>query len=375
MKKASKRISLLFCGMIVGLFICVWPSMGITSEKQNAQKVIKWKMQSCWPPGLIFHQEDKRFVELVKNMSGGRLDIELFTNGALCGCFEVFETVKNGSIEIGSDWTLYWEGYNSAFMAFGSTPSFFTTQDYFNWYFQGGGKELINKLYDKFGLHFLPRACLGPETGLWSNTPYRTADDYKGQKIRISGKIQGAVLKDLGGIPVALAGSETYEALRRGTLDATEFSLPVADVTFGYHEISKYVSGPSWWQSACMINYTVNKKAWDELPDDLKEIVEQAAVANALYFTTFYEYKNIEAMKKIKDAGVEIVSMDAESIDKIQRLIRKYTKEEAAKNPDFAAVINSMERYAVEMIPVRDFSEPWSHGETPKWLYEEQKNK
>ena len=53
-------------------------------------------------------------------------------------------------------------------------------------------------------------------------------DDLKGLKIRFSG-LGGMVLNEIGASATLMAGGEIFAALEKGTLDATEYSMPAID--------------------------------------------------------------------------------------------------------------------------------------------------
>ena len=158
-----------------------------------------------------------------------------------------------------------------------------------------------------------------------------------------------------------------YEALRRGTIDGAECNTPVLDARLGLHEASKYVCGPSWWQTANNINFSVNLETWNSLPDDLKAIVEYASRATDMERSTAYEYENIKALEEI-EARVEFVSLDAESQDLISGLLHEAILEECEANPDFARLWDSMVTYMKDMIPDRAYQYPYDFGYTPAWL-------
>jgi TRAP-type mannitol/chloroaromatic compound transport system substrate-binding protein len=43
-----------------------------------------------------------------------------------------------------------------------------------------------------------------------------------------------------------LAAADIYQALERGVIDATEFSMPAMDIKLDLHQIAKFNYFPSW---------------------------------------------------------------------------------------------------------------------------------
>lgn len=337
---------------------------------QAPAEVIKWRAQTCWPPSMkVYHEGDRRFADNVREMSNGRLDITVFSPGEICGCGEVFDAVKAGVIEMGMSWGVYAEGYNTAFAALSSTAGFFSIFDTYNYRIHGGGNELAQELYGKFNIYPVgPYVCPVPESGIWTNKPIYTLEDYKGMKIRMGGKVQTATLEEIGGIPVTMTGAEIYEALRKGTIDGTEFQAPSLDVSMGFAEICKYCNGPSWWQSCGCTDLWINADAWNSLPDDLKAIVRGAAAETVLWEQTAIDMDSIAAMETALDLGVTWIRMDQESLDTIGEILLKNIEKECEANPDYARVWQSQVAYAKSMIPLREQQAPFGYGTNPKWL-------
>jgi len=132
-------------------------------------------------------------------------------------------------VEAGGDWPGYWAGKNSAFEFGGSFPMGLSPQDYINWYYDGGGKATYDYLYGKSGMVYFAH-CLAPqESGVRSSVPIKNLADFKGKKLRMSGKAQGHVLQMLGAAQTMTAGGEIYQALQLKTIDGAEFSSPAID--------------------------------------------------------------------------------------------------------------------------------------------------
>ncbi|MEL6652364.1 MAG: ABC transporter substrate-binding protein, partial [Bacteroidota bacterium] len=65
-------------------------------------KSIKWKMSTTWPAGFpVLGEGAVKFAEMVNQMSGGRLQIEVYGDRELVPAFELFDAVSVGAIEMG----------------------------------------------------------------------------------------------------------------------------------------------------------------------------------------------------------------------------------------------------------------------------------
>jgi TRAP-type mannitol/chloroaromatic compound transport system substrate-binding protein len=238
----------------------------------------------------------------------------------------------------------------------------FPATDYMIWVHQGGGYDLIQEAYGKFGIVCLPFGLHGSESGVRSNKPINSISDFKGLKIRIGGKIQGKVLKDLGGVQVMLAGAEVYEALQKGVIDAVEYNIPTVDLVMGLQEVTKYWVSPAWHAPAAIFGAMINKKVWDGLTPHQKEILKTAATANFLWSYTFFEFNNIGATKKFLDKGIKITRLSDADINKIQKIVNKHTLDSCKENPLFAKVAYSQYKFLKDYSQWRSIAQPFSHG-------------
>ena len=195
-------------------------AMGFLIVSSTPVMAKNWKFQSSWPGSILLNKPDKYFAHLIDVLAGDELNLKYFDGGSIVGSTEVFEAVANGVVEMATDWPSYWDGKNTAFSLLTSVPMGFTPADYMIWYWQGGGFELAQELYGKYGIVYFPHGLTSPESGQRSNKPIKTLADYKGVKMRQCGRVQANMLGDVGGSAIFMPGGEVYMALQRGTIDA-----------------------------------------------------------------------------------------------------------------------------------------------------------
>ncbi len=184
--------------------------------------------------------------------------------------------------------------------------------------------------------------------GGWFNKKIETVDDLKGLKMRIPG-LGGKVLAKAGGTPMLLAGGEVYTALERGTIDATEWVGPFHDQRLGLYRAAKYYYYPGWHEPGTVLEFIVNRKAWDELPEDLQKIVEIATHSiNQEIYNTF-EALNIEALREIKEKPqVKVLAFPPAVLKELKRLTVEALDEEAAKDPSFKRVYEAYKKFQAD---------------------------
>jgi tripartite ATP-independent transporter DctP family solute receptor len=104
-----------------------------------------------------------------------------------------------------------------------------------------------------------------------STKPIKTPDDLKGFKIRVPvSPLWTSMFKAFGAAPASINFSEVYSALQTKVVEGQENPLSLIKIAKLY-EVQKYCSLTNhMWDGFWML---ANKRAWDALPKDLREIV------------------------------------------------------------------------------------------------------
>jgi len=356
---------------VKGFCLFLFVSVLVVGLFSPAQAVQKWKYQSMFPPSLTLWRGDRYFSDLLNRLAAGDLEITYYPMGAIVTrSQEIFDAVAMGTLNMGTEWPSYSEGRNTAFAYVTSTPCWLTPGDYMVWFWQAGGFELCQELYGKFNLVFFPHSVTGPECGQRTNVPVKTGADYKGIKMRQCGRLQAKILADLGGAPVFMPGGEIYLALSRGTIDGAEYSVPEVDWSLGFQEITKYWVLPGWHQPGPVSGVMVNKKSYNKLPERIKFMFKEAAMATMLWSWTYFEYTSGTYTQKFLDAGVKISRLDDATIDKVHELAYKLIIADAEANPDVAKMAFSQAKYFKDFAIWRTIQSPFMFGRNPPKLDE-----
>ena len=308
--------------MVLTLFVfCafVFNAASVAAEQES----ITWKVQTPWPPSIWQHKSAEIWAEDVEKLSGGKLKIKLFSSGELVPAFEIYDSVRTGTLDAGHGWSGYNIGKFPAATFFAATPAFIDFKGYMTWVYAGGGKELWQEMYgDK--VKVLPAGMLYAEGGGWANHKITRLEDYKGLKYRTV-LIWGEILRDVGASVVTLPAADIVPSLQRGTLDAAEFSTPVTDLPLGFQDVADYWHGPGLHQISGFLELLINPKSWEKLPEDCKVAVEYAswsAVPRQLCPWLIADAKAIQEMQK---SDTEFVHFPKEMQQEVlERFAEKY---------------------------------------------------
>ena len=343
--ETMKKLVVIF--MCTALFIGM--NLGAWHAESFAAPTIKWKAQAGMPSkSWSFRYQFQTFADRVKAQSGGRLEIKIFPPGAIVGAYEIFDAVKRNAIQVG----MGVGGYNLKHIPEGGIEqglpgTFATTSDavnFLNYYKNGAVYEMLKAAYMEQGTYLLRSFGTSPLV-LISKKPINSVQEIKGLKIRGSGEVP-ALIKNLGAAPVTMAPAEVYMALQTGTIDGVIFPAYTIG-TLKLWDVAKGLLGPSFGQTAGDIY--VNLKTWNKLPDDLKWVVEEAA----LYANHFYQATIDQRIKKIlKEAetahGVKIVNLPPNEYDKIIQAAQPIMDKMAKKSDRSAKLITLMKEYMAE---------------------------
>ena len=311
MKSKKNFVKYLVC-MMLTLVILTF----VFSSSVFAKAEVNWRFGVPWARTLQ-NESMQLFCDLVKLYSDGKMEIKLYPDGQLGTHDEIFHSVQEGSTEIGIftayvnlvpggvlngiSWTV--QNYNQSAVAFNHTD--------------GIVFKLMSDIWDEVDLHLLFVGLEGGY-GIGNNVrPIKTPDDFKNLKMRVSASL-GSVktLQNMGegtGMTVStLPWADLYNALERGVVDGC-WSIWSSMVEERHYEVLKYYTALNWsWGT----NYVVvNKEAWDNLPQDLQEIVEKAAGIAELREYEVHRRADADFKKTISDGGCEIYYPTREELD------------------------------------------------------------
>jgi len=364
----KKRIFILgLSAIIITCFVFMAFNPAVAEDKK-----IKWRMGSTWTPTINLYWGEKAMIKYLGEITDGRFEIKWFPSGSLMKAFEYFDACSKGVVEAVGDWPNYWVGKDPAFDFLGSMPYGFTNMDYMVWYYQFGGEALYNEAYGKFGMKYFNVGVTTSESGFRTTEktgPIKTLADYKGKKLRTPARGTIEILKELGAAPVKMPGGEIYLAVERGTLDGAEFSAPGIDWGMGFAEITKYWSVPCWFQPASQVGVMVNLKAWNKLSKTDQALFKVACKAAAMESLTFHEADSGRAIEKFIAKGTEIVTLDDESLTKLDEMAGEYIVRVAKERGGlFCKILKSQMDYLDEYKDWRDMTGKFGYGFHPSYV-------
>ncbi len=300
----------------------------------KAQAPITWRMATSWPqnaPGVGTNAQ--RLADIITSMSAGRLEIQVFAAGELVPPLQVFDAVSAGTADMGHSAPYYSAEKDKAFHFFTGVPFGLTAVEHVAWLRNGGGQALWDQAYEPFGIMPFYAGSSGPQAGGWFRNEIKDVEGFKGLRIGIAG-LGGELMRRLGANVIAVPPEELAGALENGDLDAVEWIGPWSDMALGLHEHASYYYLPSFHEPGPALELTVNRKAFDGIPEDLQQIVRYAVSAVAQDTLAEFTYQNIEAYKLLREQNqVEIRSFPPELLQVLAREAEKVLADIADASP------------------------------------------
>ncbi len=354
------KLSLVAAVAVMTLVACGGDSSSQSTASGEAapQKVYNWKLVTSWPknfPGLGTGPEN--FAKLVNKMSGGRLNVKVYGAKEIVDPFEVFDAVSGDAAEMGHAASYYWKGKMAGAPIFTAIPFGMNAQETNAWIHHGGGLELWRELYKPFGVIPFAGGNTGVQAAGWFKREIKSVDDLKGLKMRIPG-LGGEVLQKLGGTPVALSGGELFTSLQSGAIDASEWVGPYNDLAFGLHKVAEHYYLSGWHEPGAMLEFIVNEKAFNALPDDLKAIVEVATRAVNQDMLDEYTARNNNAIEQLKTKhGVALKTLPADVMAALKAASQEVIAEQRAADPMVDKIMASYLKFQAQVTEYHNLSE------------------
>jgi len=296
-----RKYGKVICGVLLIAFFAF--SAAVVPSEAAKKPEYKWKLGIPWTRPAV-DDNLKLFCKLIEEYSDGRIEVKYYPDGQLGTHDETFHAVRRGDVTMGLfsayvnlipggmiNW-MPWstENWDAAKILYkhGEGIIWKATEVAYN---EVGCHQVLNIMYGSYGVGSKIR-------------PIKHPKDFDGLRFRVSASLASVkvfenIIKNAG-IHMSLETipwADLYNALSKGVVD-TIWSMWPSLIDERHGEVLKYYSNLNWtWDCN---NLVINKKIWDELPQDLKDAVHKAAM--------IAEEKQFEKQKSIEADYIEKVS-------------------------------------------------------------------
>ena len=324
----------------------------------HAQAAVRWRLASSFPKSLdtIFGSAEK-LSEAVKAMSGGKFEISVHPAGELMPAFGVVDALQADTIDMAQTAAYYFTGKDPIFAFSCAVPFGLTTLQMNAWKDHGNGRKLLDAFFEKYNFKTASAGNTTTQMGGWYRKEIKSVADLKGLKMRLGGGLFGEAMAKLGVVAQNMPAGDVYQALEKGTLDATEFVGPYDDEKLGFNKVAPYYYYPGWWEGGAELEFFINTKAYAALSPEFQAIVDAAAAVAARDMTAKYDAVNPIALKKLVGAKTQLKAFSKEIMDAGFKASMEVFAEHEAKSAEFKTIHQSMRSFQRDQLLWARYSE------------------
>jgi tripartite ATP-independent transporter DctP family solute receptor len=307
MFKPKRLLLLILLGLIV---------LGIACQSKS-EKTYLIKIGQGQTPGEPQIKAMELFKEIVEGKTAGKLRVEVYPNNQLGNQRDVTEGIQLGTIQMASI-SSPMAGFVPESNLF-ELPFLFENRDHFYAVLDSEIGEGLKPAFARRGFYLLGYFDVGVRHIMTVNQPIHSFNDMEGLKIRtMENPVHLDALRAFGANPIPMAYGELYTALEQGVIDGAEAA------NTNYYAKKFFEPAPYWAQVGWihLVEYViVSRYFFERLPDEYKQIIEDAAQTIITQERQWYSENDIEFLESLKDEGVQVTYPEREPFREASRKV------------------------------------------------------
>ena len=309
---SGKRIKQLIVIAVVAAAVIY----GALSSRNNEQ-TFAWPMATCSSGETVTNVFAQTFADYVRELSGGKMKIQVYTDSTLGTDLELMESMKDGDIPFIAASPSPQVSYIPQLCVF-DTPCVYTDIEEFRRNMRNEDlMDEFRQIYIDHGYRFLGITDQGFRVMTMSK-PYTDISSIAGQKIRVmENKYHIQFWKSVNANPTPMTFSEVYIGLQQGTIDAQENALPLIVTAKLYEQQKRLILTNAVPDPVTLI---ASGRFMDSLTEDQRAIIEEAARKAQEDANAISDQKAAEAVEYLREAGMEIVTPSDEDYEQMRQM-------------------------------------------------------
>jgi TRAP-type C4-dicarboxylate transport system substrate-binding protein len=310
---------------------------------QGAYKA-EYKMSTVVPPAFAWGKGGEIFANLVRERTGGRINIKQYPGASLVQGDQTRElaAARQGIIDVLCGAPINWSGTARELSVF-TLP--FLMPDHKAWDAVMGNTALMNEYFAmvrKAGAEPLAVGETGYRQISNSKRPILKPDDLKGIKVRVVGSpMYGDIMSGMGANPTFMSWADAQPALASGAVDAQENPLEVFLAAKIHTLGQKYVT--KWNYSNDILLYAIAAPVWSSWNAADQKIVREAAQEAAKQQVALVRKLFAADVQAVSALGVNVhVPTPAEMQEWQLATRRTYARWKAQINPGFITKVEEV---------------------------------
>lgn len=272
-----------------------------------------------------------KFAELVKEKTGGKIEIQVNAGGLLGDEKTVIEQLQFGGVDFArvslSPLAEFVPKLNVLQM-----PYLYTGPEHMWKVLEGEiGDDFLNS-FDGSNLVPLSWYDAGARNFYNSKRPIERLEDMKGMRIRVQeSELMIDMIESLGADPVPMAFGDVYSNLQTGKVDGAENNWPSYESTRHY-EVARYYTTDEHTRVPEL--QLVSQSTWNKLSPEYQTIIKDCAQESAVYERQLWQEREKVSEEKIRQAGCVITELSPEEKARFQEAVSPMYKKYCAEYVD-----------------------------------------
>lgn len=279
----------------------------LMATTSHASDEVTLQAASCFPQGSFFSKRFEALIETVNEKGAGKVNINYVGGAPAIGSqLTVVQKVSQGVYDLNSCTGSYYQNVlpeADAWKLLEKTPTEIR---------ENGGWEYMNSLHNAKNLEVIARHHFGTKFYLFLGEGQKIdKPDLTGKHLRTA-PIYVNFFKALGATTQDSNIQQVFTLMENGTVAG--YGWPVLGHQPGWETVTKYRVDPGFYDADLMILF--NKKSWDGLSDDVRSMIEEAALKLENDAIAGDEKLSEGVAAKQVEAGMEVIEFTGEDRDK-----------------------------------------------------------
>lgn len=276
----------------------------VTAQAQD----LSLKYSIAVPQNNIVSEGNQYLADKAKELSGGKINIQIFWSGSLGKQDEMLPMLKGGVVDLATLVTS--QVPETPLMAFMNTifPVFQNAEQLLgishHLYENSKGMQAELELIEARPLMLQHL----PSYHLLCKEPLKTVADFKGVRIRSYGAYLPLMWQSVGAIPVNVVNNEMYDGLSRGVIDCTFLPASIIESLKLYEVAKNFIDVP--FGKIEFAPTLVSNVQWNSWTEAQRAVLLEAAKQAEAFSLKNTEEKSEQALKSLLDKGVTLVKFE-----------------------------------------------------------------
>ncbi len=309
---------------IISIFIILLFLLLSVSCTQTDKKVLK--LAHGLDPSHSVHKGMVYMADRLKELSGGKMEIDIYPSGQLGSEQQCVELLQIGSLAITKVSAAVMESFTEDFKVLG-LPYIFRSKEHSYKVLDSEIGDSLLASTEKYMIRGLCFYDAGSRSFYTIDKPILHPDDLKGMKIRVMKSITAVnMMKAFGASPTPISWGELYTALQSGVVDGAENNPPSFYLSHHYEVCKHYSINEHTTIPDVLI---ISTRVWNSLNEQEQEWLSQAVKESVVKQREYWKESEEESLQAAKDNGVNIYYPDKKPFaDKVEFIFDEYKENE-----------------------------------------------